>query len=398
MLTTRSTEYLRLGPREIVMGVPLAATADGLPHVQLPPSSGSARLALRDVLRTIIDTTPVFVSFSGGRDSSAVLAVATSVAREHGRPLPVPITYRYPGNAEANEDEWQELVLRHLGVTERVVVTITGQQRLLSENAQESMARRGLVWPPSLNLQHEMFDRVRGGVLLTGEGGDEMFIGRRSAPVARLRRTIQRKQRPRLRVVSDAARALLPRGRQVRTEVEETWARVAPWLRGPAREQFIEAIAEDFVEPLRWDRSIRRTIRRPLARAIYHNMDLVARDYDIRLVHPLLAPEFVSAWIDEGGRWGFTGRTAAMRHAFADVLPEPILGRSTKSFFNAARMGPFERSFARQWSGTGLDLEHVDAELLREAWLNEDFIGRSDSALMAAWMASEGLPLDGPAR
>lgn len=398
MLTTRSTGYLRLSPSEIVMGLPLSSTAGVLPHVDLPPSSGSARLALREVLRQVVDSGPVFISFSGGRDSSAVLAVATSVAREHGRPLPVPITYRYPGDEDANEDEWQDLVLHHIGVTERVVVTITDQQRLLSGPAQESMARRGLVWPPSLNLQHEMFSRVSGGVLLTGEGGDEMFIGRRSAPVAKLRRTLRRRQRPGLRVMTDAARALLPHQRRARAEVEETWARVAPWLQGPAREQFIEAIAADFVDPLRWDLSIRRTIRRPLARAIYHNMDLVARDYDIQLIHPLLAPEFVSAWIGEGGRWGFTGRTAAMRHAFADVLPEPILGRSTKSFFNAARMGPFERTFARQWDGTGLDLEHVDADLLRQAWLNEDFIGRSDSALMAAWMASEGLPIGGPQR
>ncbi|MEE6283046.1 asparagine synthase-related protein [Georgenia sp. MJ170] len=381
------------------MGQPLAESSGGLPQTELRDATCGARVALREVLRNIIVAGPVFVSFSGGRDSSAVLAVAVGVAREVGADLPIPVIYRYPGDHNANEDEWQELVLRHIGVTEQVVLEITDQQRLLGTRAQESMARRGLVWPASLNLQHEMYSVVSGGTLLTGEGGDELLSGRRSAPVARLRRTFQRRQRPGRHELRAAARSMLPQRATARSEAERVQAAVAPWLRGSAREEFLETVAEDLIEPLRWDRSIRHAATlRPVARAIYHNLDLVARDYDVDLIHPLLAPEFVSAWIRDGGMLGFTGRTVAMRHLFSDVLPEKVLSRSDKAFFNASRVGAVEHRFARGWDGGGLDLEYVDPEVLRRAWLSPELLGPGYTALMAAWMASEGLPLEGPQR
>lgn len=392
-----ATEYLRLSPLEIAMGMPLDESSAHLSQAQLPRAHGGARRALRTVLARMLHTGPVFVSFSGGRDSSAVLAVATSVAREHSWDLPVPVTHRYPGLASADEDEWQELVLGHLGIRDRVVLDITDQHYLLGDGARASMAVRGLVWPAAANLQHGMLDVARGATLLTGEGGDELLGARRSAPVARVLRTLRRHHRPSVAhlwyachaVVRQPARDAAATARQVQHEI-------APWLRGVARHRFVQFVADDSTEPLRWDRSVARTASRSLGRALFHNLDLVARDYDVRIRHPLHAPEFVAAWIADGGRWGFTGRTAAMRYLFADVLPEPILSRSTKAYFNGARIGPAERAFARQWDGRGLDPQFVDREVLRQAWLAEEPGGRLDTALMAAWMASEGLPLDGP--
>lgn len=378
------------------MGLPLTASAEALHQREIPAATRGARRVLREVLRKVIDSGPVFVSFSGGRDSSAVLAVAVSVAREHGVALPVPVTYRYPGDEDADEDEWQDLVLRHIGVTDRVVLDITDQQRILGPLAQQSMAMRGLVWPASVNLDHEMLSRVSGGVVLTGEGGDELFSGRRSAPLVRLRRTLRRRHRPSRHDLSAVAHALLPQRASVRAGAEQLQEKVAPWLRGRAREHFLDTVARHHAEPLRWDRSLRQAVQRPLPRAVYHNMDLVARDYDVRLVHPLLDPAFVSAWIGDGGRWGVTGRTVAMRQLFDDVLPQAVLGRSSKAFFNASRFGEGERDFARRWDGRGLELEHIDPDALREMWLSAELIGRSDIPLMAAWMASEGLPLEGP--
>lgn len=398
MLTTRSTGYLRLSPIEIAMGLPRIESADVLPRAEIPAAASGARLVLREVLGKAMASGPVFVSFSGGRDSSAVLAAAVSVAREHGIDMPVPVTYRYPGDQDADEDEWQDLVLRHIGVTEQVVLEITDQQRLLGRLAKESMATRGLVWPASVNLDHEMLSLVSGGVLLTGEGGDELFSGRRSAPVASLRQTMLRGKRPRRRQLRAVGRALAPQRVSVRATAEQIQADFAPWLRGAAREQFIATGASHQSEPLRWDRAIRAAAQRPLSRAVYHNLDLVARDYNVHILHPLLDPEFVSAWIGDGGRFGVTDRTAAMRQLFDEVLPEPILARSSKSFFNASRFGAGERDFARRWNGQGLDVQHIDPDVLRRTWLTAELIGRSDIALMAAWMASEGLPLEGPRR
>lgn len=63
---------------------------------------------------------PCVVTFSGGRDSSLVLAVAANVARREGLPQPVPATINFKGIKTAEESSWQELVIRHLGLDEWV--------------------------------------------------------------------------------------------------------------------------------------------------------------------------------------------------------------------------------------------------------------------------------------
>src|SRR4051794_37184324 len=59
---------------------------------------------------------PCHVLFSGGKDSSVVLAGALALARRHGLPLPIAFTTRYAAHPRTREDEWQERVIRHLGV------------------------------------------------------------------------------------------------------------------------------------------------------------------------------------------------------------------------------------------------------------------------------------------
>ncbi|HZC13844.1 MAG TPA: hypothetical protein VE270_07480, partial [Thermoleophilaceae bacterium] len=71
---------------------------------------GSRRAAFEDVVRGALQRPLCVVSFSGGRDSSAVLALAMHVARCDGLPLPIPLTMRFPRYARTNEDEWRELV------------------------------------------------------------------------------------------------------------------------------------------------------------------------------------------------------------------------------------------------------------------------------------------------
>ena len=92
---------------------------------------------------------PCVVAFSGGRDSSAVLAVATGVAKKEGLPLPVPVTQVYPDNPETDETRWQELVIRHLGLTEWERVEVTGELDLLGPVARRLLTRHGLLWPPN---------------------------------------------------------------------------------------------------------------------------------------------------------------------------------------------------------------------------------------------------------
>src|SRR5580700_7079125 len=75
-----------------------------------PQRHASPLVALEEIVLPALLRPPCVVEFSGGRDSSLVLAVATRVATREGLPSPVAFTQHYPGLAEANEDEWQELV------------------------------------------------------------------------------------------------------------------------------------------------------------------------------------------------------------------------------------------------------------------------------------------------
>ena len=70
--------------------------------------------ALDDAIRPFLRRSPCLVSFSGGRDSSAILAAATALARREGLPLPIPATNRFPHVDESDERPWQEHVVRAL--------------------------------------------------------------------------------------------------------------------------------------------------------------------------------------------------------------------------------------------------------------------------------------------
>ena len=52
--------------------------------------------ALEDAMLEPLQRGACFVTFSGGRDSSAVLAVAARTAERQDLPAPVPITLRFP--------------------------------------------------------------------------------------------------------------------------------------------------------------------------------------------------------------------------------------------------------------------------------------------------------------
>jgi asparagine synthase (glutamine-hydrolysing) len=116
------------------------------------------------------------VSFSGGRDSSAVLAVATAVARREGLPAPVPVTHRFPAAAETHESEWQEQVVAHLRLDDWVRIEAGGDLDCVGPVATESLRRHGLLWPCNAYFHVPILATATGGSLLTGVGGDEAFV------------------------------------------------------------------------------------------------------------------------------------------------------------------------------------------------------------------------------
>ena len=159
---------------ELALGTPLGVVPEAL---VLP----SCALSPRAELERIIDDQfasgrQVFVCFSGGRDSSAVLALAVHVARRNGAPLPIPVTLRFPDHPESDETNWQEMVVRHLDLTEWIVIDRPDAD-LLEPGITELLSTEGLLYPSQIGSYLPIVAAAAGGIVLTGEGGDESFGG-----------------------------------------------------------------------------------------------------------------------------------------------------------------------------------------------------------------------------
>jgi len=350
---------------------------------------GHPRAELESIVAEAMGHQPTFVTFSGGRDSSAILAVATHVARREGLALPVPVTEFYPGLPEADEECWQRMVLDHLGLTRWERISIRGDSDLVGERSSNGLLQRGLVWPPALQTKTRLFGQLRGGAVLTGEGGDEVLGARRIRPVQVCARTRQHSSRAQLgacmiALVPRPARTALLRHQMSHGDD------VRPWLRPAAARQSLAMIARDEArEPLRWDRSLMWVPRRRPSVMLRHNHALMAAEFDVRPHDPLLDPRFVSALGALGGRRGLGSRTDIMRLLFADLLPAPVIERTSKASFNRAYKGEATREFARAWTGAGVDHELVDADRLKEEWLSSQPSGMSATLLQQAWLARQ---------
>src|SRR4051794_11337016 len=73
-------------------------------------AAATPRRALEDSLLAALRRPPCVIAFSGGRDSSALLALALHVARKHGLADPLPVTRIFPKDASTDEAKWQRLV------------------------------------------------------------------------------------------------------------------------------------------------------------------------------------------------------------------------------------------------------------------------------------------------
>ncbi|MCU1459180.1 MAG: hypothetical protein JWL73_3272 [Actinomycetia bacterium] len=340
----------------------------------------------------VIQGSTVFVEFSGGCDSSLVLATATDVCRRLGAPDPVPLTYRFSGADGSDEQEYQELVVRSLGLRDWEIVDFGSDGDCLGPGAQASLHTTGLVWPATLHFRAGVYAGLGPGLLLTGEGGDEVLGLRRSSWLAEAARYVLRGRRvPPRGTTRQAMRSLAPhalRRRWATNEIDAAYG--ADWLHADLRRDLVaRAAALAAEEPLSAADWGPYHLSMPRVWIGDHNVRAFAAAHGLRYEAPLMAPDFLAAVADQVPWWEFRGRDILLRHHFADVLPAAILERRTKSVFNEAYFGRHTRAFAARWDGTGLP-EGVDARWLKDHWAGTGAIHAGTSMLLhQAWLATE---------
>ncbi len=376
-------DHHRPGPLDVAAGFLIGEdlTAGSLPrHARRT----SPVVALESVLRPMLVRAPCIIGFSGGRDSAAILAMATDVARREGLPLPIPATLVYPDIPEADETSWQELILHHLGLTEWHRIEIHDELSVLSPLAVEVLRRYGLLWPARAYVLVPLLDVARGGSFISGHGGDELFTSRGSA----LNLVAAGRRRPEPRDILRLGLAMSPRLVRLRVARARD-ATSFPWLRPEGTRQVKDAFARWMVGiPARWDRALNSWWRSRDLQATREAVTRLAQGRDVQVLHPFTEPSVLIEMRKLGGASGFSSRTAAMEILFGHVLPVEVLRRSSKASFDCSLWSEATMEFARSWDGRGVDSGLVDVGMLREMWQSPSADGRTVLLLQSAWQAT----------
>ena len=365
----------------------IAGPQPGLPPA-LPPSDGRpARRVLEEVILDRLAAGPCFVSFSGGRDSSSVLAVAVHVARREGLAPPVPLTLRFPGVASTQETEWQDKVVAHLGLAQWERITVGPELDLLGDIACGLLQRHGLIWPPNALFHEPLFRMAQGGCLLTGLDGDGLFgAWRWERAQSVLARRVPLQHRDPARIALAVAPAPLRRLALRRRTLPPV-----SWLRPAAQQDFARLwVSETAAEPRRWNARLAWYGTRRYLHLAQHSLGLVAAGGGAAAAHPLAEPRFLAALASEGGTRGWGNRTAIMGALFGDLLPRAVIERRGKAEFGRAFWEAQARAFAEDWDGeTGVDLDLVDPDALRAVWRLDNPWFASITPLHSAWLSTQ---------
>lgn len=359
----------------------------GLPVVGLRldheprPASGLAD-ALVHAVAELLDDRPCFVEFSGGCDSSLVLAAAVRACRITGHQPPIAVTFRYPSTATF-ESGWQELVARHLGIDEWIVVELgDGESDVLGPTAAALLKSYGTVFPATTFGRAAAFARVGAGLLLSGEGGDEVLGRRRVSGALVAARTIRHGRMAGGRALTAAALDLLPRNlrrgsvkRSLRTGFQPLW------LDDDHAEVVLDHLADEVLatplSPARFMDHHLRTVR--LGTALT-NLRACAGLFGLQWEAPLLSSTFASA-VSATPWHHFTGRNDILDRYFADWLPHELVWRRSKAGFHEVYFGPHTRAFAAEWDGTGAPAG-VRADWLKEHWSTAPMVFASTGLLL----------------
>ncbi|MFL5910986.1 MAG: hypothetical protein ACJ768_10500 [Gaiellaceae bacterium] len=374
-----------LTPLDVAAGGMLGTEPrDPLPHLAREATFESVFEAM---IRPALESSPCLVSFSGGRDSSWVLAGTTLMARRLGLPDPVPVTLRLTKVPEAVEYEWQEEVVRFLELKDWERIDADEDLELVGPVAETVMRRHGHVFPANAYMLQPMLERARGGTLVVAQGGEEMYIYWRWAPLVDV---LAGRRRPTRETVKLAAMALAPVGLRRAMALKAAPPAPFPWLReDAAREISREFAGEVGTEPVRYDRALRSLLRHRCMGGTERSIHAMADGAGCAAIMPVLDRAMLAMWAREGGWKGWGDRTTTMRALAGDLLPDHVLARRDKARFNQVFFGAHTRAFAERWSGEGVDPSLVDVDVLRRTWLGDEHDWRTALLMHAAWLHDE---------
>lgn len=342
-----------LSPLELASGLVLgraSATGDlARRHLTASPGPDPAS-TLEDAVRPALQRPPCLVSFSGGLDSSLVLAVADRLARCEGLPRPIPVTLRFPDAPRAQEDSSQERVVRALGCRDWERITVTEELDLLGPVAAVALRRHGVRHPANAFLHLPMLERAAGGSLLTGIGGDQILGGWPRVP--RWRRPWWWPGRG-------------PVGGRTTPDLG--------WLRPAAQRVVRRRLARERAsQPSALDRRVCWHLGRRDLRLTLETIAMMAEGAGAVTTSPLADPGFVAALAAHGRATGgpapgLAGRRALLADVFDDLPPAVISRRGKATFSEVFRRRNTVHLLGR-WDGGGVDETLVDPVALRHAW------------------------------
>ncbi len=378
-----SAPSVHLSPLEIACGYPLDEFSE-TPSLPLVPRDLTPRGALEEALLPALLRPPCLVSFSGGRDSSAVLAVAVDVASREGLPLPIPMSMRFPDAPDSAEDWWQERVIRHLGLSDWERLELHDELDFVGPLARTALSRHGLLWPPGSHMIVPMTERARNGSLLTGIDGDGILGGWRWVWLGDL---LKRRRRPSRREVMTGLRVARPGWTRFRQASIQPFG--LRWLRPEAQQAHARARRRERQSDLwRWDRHLALHAARRSWKLAQASCDALARTDGTSVVQPLLDPRFASTLAVAGGRLGLGDRTALMHTLVGDLLPDDVLERPTKADGLGIYWTSHSRKFAAEWKGGGIDTSLVDEEALRSEWARPEPHAATAPLLQSVWLSA----------
>ena len=353
------------------------------PDIEGVDPMGEPVAALERALLGAVSKPPCYVAFSGGRDSSVLLALATRVARREGFDDPIPLTMRFRDVPEGEESAWQVDVVEHLRLDDWKVIRQVEDVDLVGAEWRHSLAENGLQWPPAAHGLLPLQRAARGGAFVHGDGGDQVFAGWSRAAlsdvIARRRRFRPRDVRTLIRAYSPA-----PARRVIETRLAPT---PAPWLIPAARRAWaVHQGRAHAAEPRTWPEFLRWTRRERATVLMLETLERQTRTAGATLFAPFWDSVFLRSLGRWGGRLGNGRRTEVMGALFGDLLPQHVLRRTTKAHFTRAFFNEPTRRFARGWHGPVPEPDVVMREPLRAAWLSDLPPNTSAVLLQASWL------------